>query len=95
MIRKLVVAIALAGMALAPTALADSAKFNTTSTLLGDILDSPTAKAAFAKVFPEIAANPDLDQGRGMTLTENSDYVPDQVTPEKLKQLQAEFDKIK
>jgi hypothetical protein len=30
-----------------------------------------------------------------MTLTEISGYVPDQVTPEKLKQLQAEFDKIK
>ena len=95
MIRKLVVAIALAGLAMAPGAFADGAKFNITTTLLGDILDSPAAKAAFAKVFPEIASNPDLDQGRAMTLTEISGYAPDQITPEKLKQLQAEFDKIK
>ena len=95
MIRKLVVAIALAGLALAPTALADGAKFNITTTLLGDILDNAAAKAAFAKIFPEIASNPDLDQGRAMTLAEISGYAPDQITPEKLKQLQAEFDKLK
>lgn len=95
MYRNLVVAIALAGMAMAPAARADGAKFNIATTLLGDILENVAAKAAFAKVFPEIASNPDLDQGRAMTLTEISGYAPDQVTPEKLKQLQAEFDKIK
>jgi hypothetical protein len=95
MIRKLVLAIALSGMAMAPAAFADGAKFNTTTTLLGDILDNAAAKAAFAKVFPELAANPDLEQGRSMTLADIAGYVPDQFTPEKLKELQAEFDKIK
>jgi hypothetical protein len=95
MIRKLVAAIAFAGVALGPVASAEEPKFNVSTTPLGAILDAPTAKAAFTKVLPDLAANPDLDQGRSMTLTEISGYVPDQVTPEKLKQLQAEFDKIK
>jgi hypothetical protein len=94
MIRKVLVAAALAAATLSP-AFAEEPKFNTTTTLLSDIWANPEAKAAFTKVFPEVAANPQLEQGMGMTLTEISGYAPDQMTPEKLKELDAEFAKIK
>lgn len=95
MIRKLLLAAAVSTLAIAPSAFADEAKFNTTTTLLGAILDNPEAKAAFAKVFPEIAASDQLEQGRDFTLTQIAEFVPDQFTPEKLKELNDELAKIK
>ncbi|MBI1359897.1 MAG: hypothetical protein GC155_06385 [Alphaproteobacteria bacterium] len=94
MIRTLAAAAAIAALALGSAAVADTVKLSTTTSLLGDILDNPAARAAFTKIFPDIAANPALEQGRGMTLADIAGYVPDQITPEKLKELQAEFDKI-
>lgn len=94
MIRKLVLAAAFAGMLAAP-AFADEPKFNTTTTVLSDIWANEAAKAAFVKVFPEVAANPQLEQGMALSLAEIAGYVPDMMTEDKLKELQAEFDKIK
>ncbi len=94
MIRTLAAAALLGAVAFAPAAFADQAKFNTETTLLSEIWANPEAKAAFAKIFPEVAANDQIEQGMGMSLTEISGYVPDMMTPEKLKELQAEFDKI-
>jgi hypothetical protein len=94
MIRALVAAAVLGAAAFAPAAFAETAKFNTESTLLSAIWANAEAKAAFTKVFPEVAANPQLEQGMGMSLAEISGYVPDMMTPDKLKELQAEFDKI-
>jgi hypothetical protein len=94
MIRKILVAAAVAA-AMSGAALADEPKFNNTTTVLSDIWANPEAKAAFTKVFPEVAANPQLEQGMSLSLAEIAGYVPDQFTPEKLKELQAEFDKIK
>jgi hypothetical protein len=100
MIRKILVAAALGMMATAPVALAQdaapaAAKYNITSTLLSDIWADEAAKAAFTKVFPEIAANPQLEQGMGLNVTEIAGYAPDVMTPEKLKELEAELAKIK
>jgi hypothetical protein len=91
---KMVAAVAAAVMALTTAAHAEDAKFNTTTTLLGAILDDAAGKAAFAKVFPDLIVNPQLEQGRGMTLTQIQGFAPQIITDEKLKELQAEFDKI-
>jgi hypothetical protein len=99
MIRKILVAAALGVMVSAPIALAQDAaptpKFNITSTLLSDIWANEAAKAAFTKIFPEVAANPQLEQGMGLNVTEIAGYAPDLMTPEKLKELEAELAKIK
>jgi hypothetical protein len=95
MIRKLLAAAALTVVAFGPAAFADEAKFNTTTTVLSDIWANPEAKAAFTKVFPEIASNPQLEQGMSLSMAEIAGYVPDQFTPEKLKELEDEFAKIK
>jgi len=95
MIRRTLAAAALAAAVLGPAAFADELKFNTSTTVLSDIWANPEAKAAFTKVFPEVAANPQLEQGMSLSMAEIAGYVPDQFTPEKLKELEAEFAKIK
>jgi len=93
MIRK-VVAVALLASAALPAFAQQAAKFNTTTTLLGAILDNPAAKAAFAKVVPELAANPQLEMGREMTLTAIAEFAPEALTADKLKELEAELAKV-
>jgi len=97
MIRKLVLAAAVAGAlgatAAAP-AFADGPKFSTETSLISDIWANEAAKAAFAKVFPEVVDNPQLDQAMSFTIVDVAGYAPDIFTEEKIKELQAEFDKI-
>lgn len=45
----------------------------------------------FKKYLPEIVANPQVDQGRDLTLPEIVQYVPDIVTPEKLAPIDTEL----
>ncbi|HYS46675.1 MAG TPA: hypothetical protein VEM35_09560 [Rhizomicrobium sp.] len=45
----------------------------------------------FKKYLPEIVANPQVDQGRDLTLPEIVQYVPDIVTPDKLAAIDAEL----
>ncbi len=77
--------------ALAQTAAPKS--FSVATSTIGDILDNPAAKAVFVKDLPDLAANPQLDQGRGMTLPEVVQYVPD-LTPDKLAQVDADLKAI-
>lgn len=68
MFRKMIAVVAFAA-AVSPTAMAQiEAKFSTEKSTIGELLDNPEAKAAFAKVMPDLANNPDIDQGREMTL---------------------------
>lgn len=81
----------------APAPKADAAagpKFSVAKTTIGDIMGNPEAKAVFAKAMPELAANPDLQQGYAMTLPDIVQFVPD-LTPEKLKEIDAGLAKIK
>lgn len=70
-------------------------KFTVEKSTIGEILDNPEAKAAFTAALPSIAANEQLSQALGMTLTEVAGYAPDQITPEVLAKLNVEFAKIK
>jgi para-nitrobenzyl esterase len=77
-------------LAQAPTAPAATG-YSVTTTTIGDLLDKPALKAIFVKYLPDIASNDQIDQGRALTLPDIVQYVPDQVTPEKLAAIDAEL----
>ncbi|OYX49504.1 MAG: hypothetical protein B7Y90_06405 [Alphaproteobacteria bacterium 32-64-14] len=93
MIRKLIAAAAFAA-ALSPAALAqDAPKFSTASTV-GAVLDNPEAKAAFVKVFPEIADRPELEGARDMTFDGLANMAAEYFPADKIKELNTELAKI-
>ncbi len=94
--RKIIIAAAIAAASLAPAAFADegAAKYSTSTTTIGEIMENDVTKAAFEKVMPDLAANPDLVQGYDFTLVDIQSYAPDMITDEKLKELDAELAKI-
>jgi hypothetical protein len=95
MIRKLVAA-AVFAVAMSPVALAqDAPKFSIKTSTIGQILDNAEAKAAFTKVLPEVAAAPQLEQAREMTIDAVSQMAPDYFPADKVKELEDEFAKIK
>jgi len=95
MIRKLA-AVAAFAVALAPVALAqDAPKFSTKTSTIGQILDNAEAKAAFVKVMPDVAAAPQLDQAREMTIEDVKGMAPEYFPEEKVKELDVELAKIK
>jgi hypothetical protein len=108
MIRKLLAAAAFA-VALSPAALAQqtpaapataaapaaaAAKFSTKSTI-GQILDNAEAKAAFAKAFPDVANNPQLEGAREMVFADLASSYADYFPADKVKELEADLAKIK
>jgi len=77
--------------ALAQTApAAGPGSFSVATSTIGDLLDNPAAKAVFVKYLPAVASDPQIDQGRGMTLPEIVQYVPD-LTPDKLAAIDADL----
>ena len=76
----------------APPAAAQAATaYSVETTKIGTLLDTPALLAIFKKLLPEIVANPQLEQGRDLTLPEIVQYVPDILTPEKLAAMDAEL----
>jgi hypothetical protein len=61
------------------------------TTIVADLLDKPALNAIFVKHLPDLAANPRISEGRTLTLPDLVQYVPDQVTPEKLAAIDAEL----
>lgn len=95
MIRKLLAAATFA-LALSPAALAqDAPKFSTKTSTIGQILDNAEAKAAFAKVLPEVAVAPQLEQAREMTIEDVKGMAPEYFPEDKVKELDVELAKIK
>ena len=43
---------------------------------LGALVDNPEAKAVLAKYLPDVVDNPQLAQGRGMTLASIAQFIP-------------------
>jgi enoyl reductase-like protein len=102
MIRIIVAAVAVALLSApavaqqaAPAAEAAGPKFSTAKSTIGQIIDNAEAKAALAKVLPEVAASPQLEQGRDYTIDAIAQMVPDYFPAEKVKQLNEELAKIK
>ena len=96
MFRKMIAVAAFTAATLSPAALAqDEPKFSTKTSTIGQILDNAEAKAAFAKVFPEVAANDQIEQARDMTLADVKGFAPDYFPDAKIAELEAELAKIK
>jgi hypothetical protein len=70
---------------------APATTYSVETTKIGTLLDTPALLAIFKKLLPEIVANPQLEQGRDLTLPEIVQYVPDILTPEKLAAMDAEL----
>lgn len=94
--RKLILAAAVA-MALAPAAFAQeatTAKYSIDKQTIGELVKNEATKAALVKVIPDLIANPQLEQGYELKFADIVSYVPDVLTPEKLKEMDAELAKV-
>ena len=61
----------------------------------GDLLDNPAAKAVLSKHLPELdKAGPMLNMARGMTLKAVAGFPQAKISPDKLKAIVAELEKI-
>ena len=65
--------------------------YSVETTKIGTLLDTPALLVIFKKYLPEIVSNPQVNQGRDLTLPEIVQYVPDIVTPEKLAAIDTEL----
>lgn len=70
------------------------AKYSTADTDLGTLLDDPAAKAILVKYLPQLVSNPQIEQGRSMTLKQLQSYAADVVTDEALKKIDDDLAKI-
>ena len=75
----------------APAPAVATPAYTVATTKIGDLLDKPALKAIFAKYLPDIASSPQIDMGRDLTLPDIVQYVPDQVTPDKLAAIDVEL----
>lgn len=92
--RKLVIAAVVAAL-MAPAALAqDGPKYSIEKQTIGELVKNESTKAALVKVIPDLIANPQLEQGYEMKFGDIVSYVPDILTPEKLKEIDAELAKV-
>ncbi len=82
--------LAMPALAQAPAA-PPAPAYSVAATTIGDLLDKPALKAVFEKHLPEIVSNPQIDQGRALTLPEIVQYVPEIVTPAKLEAIDTEL----
>ena len=97
--KKLLIALALIAAApalaqpppAAPAQIAPATPYSVETTKIGTLLDTPALLVIFKKYLPEIVSNPQVDQGRDLTLPEIVQYVPDIVTPEKLAAIDTEL----
>jgi hypothetical protein len=94
MIRKLLAAATVATMALTPAALAQEAKYSTAKQTIGELVKNEKTKAVLVKHLPDLIANPQLEQGYEMKFADIVQYVPDQLTPEKLKAIDEDLAKV-
>ena len=83
--------ILLATPALAQAPAAAEPTYTVATTKIGDLLDKPALKAIFVKYLPDIANSDRINEGRDLTLPDLVQYVPDQVTPDKLAAIDMEL----
>ncbi|WP_369820994.1 hypothetical protein [Novosphingobium sp. CCH12-A3] len=80
-----------------PEAAAPAAKpkYSTAETDIGTLLDDPAAKAIIDKYIPGMTSNEQIEMARSMTLKAVQTYAPDDVTDERLAQIDADLAKLK
>jgi hypothetical protein len=84
---------ALAGVAVAqtpaPAPPPAATGYSVATTKIGMLLDTPALMTIFEEILPDLADDPQIEQGRDMTLPDIVKFVPDILTPEKLAQMDA------
>jgi para-nitrobenzyl esterase len=83
--------LSLQAWAQAPAPAAPASPYSVATTTIGELLDHPALKAIFVKYLPDIANNERIEEGRALTLPDIVQYVPDQVTPDKLAAIDMEL----
>lgn len=78
----------------APTA-APSAKFSTTGTTIGDLIDNPATKAVLEKHMPAMISNPQIEMARSMTLKQIQGFAGDALSDEVLAKVDTDLAAIK
>jgi para-nitrobenzyl esterase len=68
-----------------------SGRYNSLTTLIGELLDDGAARAIVARYFPDLVNSPQIGMARGMTLNAVKVYLPQVMTDEKLAELDAEL----
>jgi|GEM_PF-1545273 len=74
-----------------PVQTAPATPYSVETTKIGTLLDTPALLVIFKKHLPDIVSNPQVDQGRDLTLPDIVQYVPEIVTPEKLAAMDADL----
>lgn len=94
MIATAIAAFAVPALASAQTvapAPASAAKYSSSETNIGTLIDDPAAKAILDKHIPSITTNAQIDMARGMTLKMIQQYAPGDVTDAKLAAIDADL----
>lgn len=88
--------LAVAAVGMAPVAMAEApaAKYSTSETDIGTLLDNATTKAILVKLLPGFADNPQIDMARSMTLKQIQGFAGDALSDEKLAAVDAELAKL-
>jgi len=68
--------------------------YNSASTLVGILLDDPEARAILDTHLPGFSTNPEIDQGRGFTLSFMQKFDTETMTNEILANIDADFKKL-
>ena len=73
---------------------AAAAKYSTSQTTIGALLDDPAARAVVDKYLPSVTHGDQIDMARSMTLKDIQQYAPDVITDQILAQVDAELAKL-
>jgi hypothetical protein len=74
---------------------APAAKYSTTATDIGTLVDNPATKAVLDKNLPGFSDNPQLAMARSMTMRQIQQFAPDALTDEKLAKVDTELAALK
>jgi hypothetical protein len=73
---------------------APAAAHYSSETPIGTLLDDPAAKAVLDKYLPGFSTNPQIEQGRALTLKAIQGYAPDQFKDETIAKIDADLAKL-
>jgi hypothetical protein len=73
---------------------ATAARYSTSQTNIGTLLDDPAARAVLDKYLPSVTHGDQIDMARSLTLKDIQQYSPDVITDQILAQVDAELAKL-
>lgn len=93
--------LALAGMAApavaadAPPASSPAARYSSTASSIGDLVDNPATKAVLEKHLPALVGNPQIEMARSLTLKQVQGFAADLLSDDVLARIDADLAAIK